>query len=87
MEPTAVIARDVNETEMFYYEIRPELFNWTNGILVFDSNNNSKIGTENSHFQTVLCLVFEQFRSRLQVRVHAVLTKLPRLAVLDILQI
>ncbi|XP_026814739.1 epsilon-sarcoglycan [Rhopalosiphum maidis] len=26
-----VIMRDVNETEMFYYEIRPELFNWTNG--------------------------------------------------------
>lgn len=33
------ITKDVNETEMFYYEIRPELFNWTNGILVFDSNN------------------------------------------------
>ncbi|XP_022162756.1 epsilon-sarcoglycan [Myzus persicae] len=27
----AAITRDVNETEMFYYEIRPELFNWTNG--------------------------------------------------------
>lgn len=39
VEPTAIITRDVRETEMFYYEIRPELFNWTNGILVFDSNN------------------------------------------------
>jgi len=39
VEPTMVITRDVNETEMFYYEIRPELFNWTNGILVFDSIN------------------------------------------------
>jgi len=38
VESTA-ITRDVNETEMFYIEIRPELFNWTNGILVFDSNN------------------------------------------------
>ncbi|CAI6368956.1 unnamed protein product [Macrosiphum euphorbiae] len=31
VEPTAIITRDVRETEMFYYEIRPELFNWTNG--------------------------------------------------------
>jgi len=38
VEPTAIIMRDVHETEMFYYEIRPELFNWTNGILVIDSN-------------------------------------------------
>lgn len=41
VEPTGIIARDVHETEVFYYEIRPELFNWTNGILAyyFDSNN------------------------------------------------
>lgn len=39
VEPTAIITKDVRETEMFYYEIRPELFNWTNGILVFDSNS------------------------------------------------
>lgn len=31
VQPTAVV-KHVNETETFYYEIRPEHFNWTNGI-------------------------------------------------------
>ncbi|XP_050548141.1 uncharacterized protein LOC126909754 [Daktulosphaira vitifoliae] len=26
------IEKNINETEVFYYEIQPELFNWTNGI-------------------------------------------------------
>lgn len=31
------VAIDVNETQMFHFEVRPELFNWTdNGILVFE---------------------------------------------------
>ncbi|XP_050429473.1 epsilon-sarcoglycan [Adelges cooleyi] len=30
-ESTALV-KNINETETFYYEIRPELFNWTNGI-------------------------------------------------------
>lgn len=29
----STVTKNVNETEMFYYEIRPELFNWTNGII------------------------------------------------------
>ncbi|VVC26480.1 Hypothetical protein CINCED_3A016265 [Cinara cedri] len=28
----STVMKTVNETEMFYYEIQPELFNWTNGI-------------------------------------------------------
>lgn len=31
VQPTTV--KNVNETETFYYEIRPEHFNWTNGII------------------------------------------------------
>lgn len=34
----STVIKNVNESEMFYYEIRPELFNWTNGILVFEIN-------------------------------------------------
>lgn len=32
----STVTKNVNETEMFYYEIQPEFFNWTNGILVFE---------------------------------------------------
>lgn len=30
----SITTKTSNETEMFFYEIRPEFFNWTNGIMM-----------------------------------------------------